>query len=247
MSLTASKSTYYAFCADQRSNHTFHYRSYSWWRGTKEHGREVREVSPVDRDSFTRSIRRLGWNLLVLEKDSQIPEWIDAGGWALAEKEFAERFIGPLMACRTCVKSPLGLFLDKRLPKTSSRRIKPEIRELVYRRDSHCCVRCGCTDLAQLTLQHAIPFSRGGASTECNLVTMCEPCNQNVGNNFDYGCLSLAGLHSGWDPKIMGREASPDSWREASNISDNIVVSFVETRELASVFSTGKPMTTASD
>lgn len=165
--------------------------------------------------------------------EASIGEWINAGGWALAEAAFSESFLSPLMGRKTCVKSPLGLFLDVKLPKpNSSRQINKKIRKRIYQRDQYRCVRCGSADTEELTLQHAIPHSKGGASTECNMVTMCNTCNQRIGNEYDYGCLKLAGLHWGWDPQIMGRDASQDAWREAINISDNIVVSFVERRHL---------------
>jgi 5-methylcytosine-specific restriction endonuclease McrA len=49
-------------------------------------------------------------------------------------------------------------------------------RERIYERDGHRCVSCGTDE--NLTLDHRIPKSRGGPSTDDNLQTMCAPCNQ---------------------------------------------------------------------
>lgn len=54
--------------------------------------------------------------------------------------------------------------------------IPPEVRAHVYKRDDHQCVYCGSKD--DLTLDHAVPESRGGAPVDpCNLLTACRPCN----------------------------------------------------------------------
>ena len=48
-------------------------------------------------------------------------------------------------------------------------------RTRVYKRDNYECVYCGSKK--QLTLDHVIPKSRGGANTWENLVTSCFKCN----------------------------------------------------------------------
>lgn len=54
--------------------------------------------------------------------------------------------------------------------------IPPEVRAHVYKRDEHQCVYCGSKD--ELTLDHAVPESRGGEPIDpCNLLTACRPCN----------------------------------------------------------------------
>jgi 5-methylcytosine-specific restriction endonuclease McrA len=45
----------------------------------------------------------------------------------------------------------------------------------VYKRDDYKCVYCGSKN--QLTLDHVIPKSRGGANSWNNLVTCCMECN----------------------------------------------------------------------
>lgn len=53
-------------------------------------------------------------------------------------------------------------------------------RHLVFRRDRHTCQYCG--HKGELTLDHVMPQSRGGADTWENLVTACAPCNQAKAN-----------------------------------------------------------------
>lgn len=56
----------------------------------------------------------------------------------------------------------------------------PKVRELVFARDGHRCVRCG-TD-QQLTMQHRVNRAMGGSSdprinAATNLLTACQDCN----------------------------------------------------------------------
>lgn len=57
------------------------------------------------------------------------------------------------------------------------------IRKKVYARDGHQCVKCGATE--PLTLDHIIPWSRGGEDTVENLQTMCQSCNSRKGNRLE--------------------------------------------------------------
>lgn len=53
-------------------------------------------------------------------------------------------------------------------------------RQNIFKRDSHQCVYCG--EKKDLTLDHVIPKSRGGASSWANLTTACKKCNSLKGN-----------------------------------------------------------------
>lgn len=51
-------------------------------------------------------------------------------------------------------------------------------RPHVWIRDGHRCQYCGDTKPArELTYDHVLPRSRGGATTWENIVTACKPCN----------------------------------------------------------------------
>ena len=52
-------------------------------------------------------------------------------------------------------------------------------RNAVYKRDGGQCVYCGSTE--NLSLDHVIPFSRGGSDNPENLVTCCKSCNSSKG------------------------------------------------------------------
>ena len=54
-------------------------------------------------------------------------------------------------------------------------KVPPVTRRELLRRDHHTCQYCGSHK--QLTIDHVLPRSRGGAHTWDNVVTACEPCN----------------------------------------------------------------------
>ena len=56
-------------------------------------------------------------------------------------------------------------------------------RRNVYRRDCYTCQYCGRhPGLHDLTIDHVVPRSRGGASTWENCVAACRPCNTRKAN-----------------------------------------------------------------
>lgn len=58
--------------------------------------------------------------------------------------------------------------------------IPESTREAVYMRDNYECKFCGAS--TQLSVDHIIPFSKGGASNIDNYQTLCLPCNIRKGN-----------------------------------------------------------------
>lgn len=69
-----------------------------------------------------------------------------------------------------------------------TRLIIPEnTRNKIFDRDNNQCVFCGSQE--NLSLDHIIPFSRGGRTIEENLQTVCKPCNSKKGSKrtFQYG------------------------------------------------------------
>ncbi len=66
--------------------------------------------------------------------------------------------------------------IPRRLPLPLSRRT-------VLARDLYTCQYCGAQPVKQeLTLDHVIPRSRGGATTWENVVAACGPCNRRKGD-----------------------------------------------------------------
>ncbi|PJO25141.1 hypothetical protein Y5A_000315 [Burkholderia glumae AU6208] len=54
------------------------------------------------------------------------------------------------------------------------------IRAVVFARDDYTCRYCGARGV-YLEADHVVPLSRGGPTTEQNLVTSCRPCNRSKG------------------------------------------------------------------
>ncbi len=72
----------------------------------------------------------------------------------------------------------IRLFAYDRVPKKSLR----FNRRNIFARDGHRCQYCGRSmPLAQLSIDHVIPRSRGGKTTWDNVVCSCQPCNTKKG------------------------------------------------------------------
>lgn len=63
--------------------------------------------------------------------------------------------------------------------------IDPADRDYIYARDEYLCLACGADD--DLTIDHVVPKSRGGAHGRENFQTLCRPCNSGKGvQTIDY-------------------------------------------------------------
>ncbi len=72
------------------------------------------------------------------------------------------------------------------MAKTPRINIPPEVRKYVFERDSDKCKGCGKNQLeTQLTIDHIIPFARGGQNDMSNLQTLCCACNQQKKHQLD--------------------------------------------------------------
>ena len=58
--------------------------------------------------------------------------------------------------------------------------ISEETRNAVYEQDGYKCRQCGSTE--RLTVDHIIPFSKGGKTEYDNFQTLCFICNVKKGN-----------------------------------------------------------------
>jgi 5-methylcytosine-specific restriction endonuclease McrA len=72
-----------------------------------------------------------------------------------------------------------------KIPPESIRTVPLQLRLRVLTRDQFRCVLCGRTPAlnpgAVLHVDHIVPFSRDGPTTESNLRTLCERCNWGKG------------------------------------------------------------------
>ncbi|MCA3283336.1 MAG: HNH endonuclease [Roseomonas sp.] len=70
----------------------------------------------------------------------------------------------------------------RKTPGEPSERLKWRVRQ----RDNFVCRACGASPSLQpglpLHVDHIVPWSRGGDTTEENLQTLCQPCNLSKGN-----------------------------------------------------------------
>lgn len=82
--------------------------------------------------------------------------------------------------------------------------ISKKVRQAVYERDGHACVRCGSRD--GLTVDHIHPHIKGGVSELANYQTLCKTCNSKKGDQFSGAALcpgSVLTTHSTRTPKSL--------------------------------------------
>src|SRR5437868_11641148 len=98
-------------------------------------------------------------------------------GVAMAEEENGHYLHAARFALR--VPSVIRLLEYRRIPHQS----RALSRKNILLRDRNACQYCGeVLPAGELTLDHVVPRSRGGASTWENLVTCCHSCNRRKGN-----------------------------------------------------------------
>jgi len=98
-------------------------------------------------------------------------------GVAMAEEENGHHLHAARFAIR--VPSVIRLLEYRRIPHQT----RALSRKNILLRDRNSCQYCGeLLPASELTLDHVVPRSRGGASTWENLVTCCHSCNRRKGN-----------------------------------------------------------------
>src|SRR3954452_6371366 len=101
-----------------------------------------------------------------------------------------------------------------RIPRDTHRR--KITRRAVFARDGWMCQYCGSR--SNLTVDHVVPRSKGGASSWENIVASCAPCNRRKGDSLP----DKAGMHPRHAPRAPGPQvfiqvASPTipvTWRQ---------------------------------
>jgi 5-methylcytosine-specific restriction endonuclease McrA len=99
-------------------------------------------------------------------------------GVARAEEEHPRYIKSPTFSIR--IPSVIRLLEFRHIPRQS----RALSRKNILMRDRNTCQYCGGVfPPNELTLDHVIPRSRGGASTWENLVACCKQCNHKKGNS----------------------------------------------------------------
>ena len=138
-------------------------------------------------------------------------KWFDA----MTEEENGHFLHAARVALR--VPSVIRLLEYRRIPHQT----RALSRKNILLRDRNTCQYCGdALSASDLTLDHVIPRSRGGASTWENLVACCHSCNRRKGNQLpvEAGMKLMREPHafnlhtSRHIMRLMGR--SDDKWRK---------------------------------
>lgn len=99
--------------------------------------------------------------------------------------EEARTLVGELLENKVMAKDKAGVFCNRSMAKkfkrekpTTRKFISKRLRFKILARDNFTCRYCGgkAPDV-QLVLDHVLPVSIGGETTESNLMTSCEDCN----------------------------------------------------------------------
>jgi hypothetical protein len=167
---------------------------------------EIREASLVDPDWMMWIWRETNRSWLVVHDDLAFAIFLERGGHALFEKEFAERRIPEVIGPHECIHDGavevggLGYLATGHLADEAIERRAPNrtLRMRVLMRDQYRCVTCGrkATDHIDLELHvhHLIPRRMDGPTAEENLVTLCGTCHKGLVPDYQPALRELAGL-----------------------------------------------------
>ncbi|EJL6677310.1 HNH endonuclease [Vibrio cholerae] len=189
-----------------------------------KNSKEVRQPCPVSKERFSSAARLLGHNPYLVTDQKSFSHWLNGKGWAIVDLEFTRQYMSQWLRVRECIESSTGVYTDIELvsPGTLARSFKSIKKSVVLKRDKYRCVKCGSQE--SLTMQHVIPYSRGGETTTRNLVTLCEPCNQKLGDRRDHSLYELVGIHHNYERSIINHLwYTKEQYYKASQISDNLM------------------------
>lgn len=76
-----------------------------------------------------------------------------------------------------------------------SRQVSKELRQFIYSRDGFKCLKCNTKN--NLSVDHIVPFSKGGRTLIYNLQTLCISCNSNKSDKNQISYLNTIILGAG--------------------------------------------------
>lgn len=202
-----------------------YFSTYTMFDRFGKYHREFRKPSTVSIKRFAEAaIVLLGQNPLHIENKKQFQSWLRAKGWAIAKKQYAHESMQQWLKAKECINSAISLFTDIELvaPSTLKRSYSGKKKDKIIERDGNKCIICGSE--SELTMQHIIPFSKGGETTSRNLVTLCKSCNQEREDNVDYSLFDVAGLPHTYDRALInGPHVSKEQLWKAADLSSNLM------------------------
>lgn len=187
-------------------------------------GLEYRTPSLVINDSFLIAMDSMGQGISIVANEKSFYEWTCIQGWALVDIAFARDFMPNWLRKRKCLMSPFGSFTDVRItsPSVRKRTFRGKFKKRILDRDGNKCVICA--DVNRLTLQHVVPYSKGGETSYRNLMTLCGSCNQKLKAEYHSGLYELAGLQDGIEASLLrGGKLDKESIIRAAQFSKNIM------------------------
>ena len=141
-------------------------------------GLETREPAVIVIERTIRALDEMGQQHRLINSEQSFYDWTCIQGWGLVEIDFARIFIPHWLRKRKCMITPFGSFTDVSIasPSVRKRTFRGKFKKRIFDRDDNKCVICASSE--NLTLQHVVPYSKGGETSYRNLVTLCENCNQ---------------------------------------------------------------------
>ncbi|WP_432757047.1 HNH endonuclease [Burkholderia glumae] len=191
---------------------------------------EVRTPSEVDKDRVAVALTDIGEQSIYVDSKDSYEAWMYCHGWAVVEEEFARSTMPQWLKKHRCVISGAGSFTDVEIasPSVLRRTLRGKFKQKILDRDGNRCLLC--SDTEDLTLQHVWPHSVGGETSSGNLVTLCAPCNQQLGAEFHPGLFDLAGIQATVDgPFVVSSDLSERAFIRARYLTRNIMYTRCDT------------------
>lgn len=185
---------------------------------------ETREPSVIIVKNFITALEEMGQQYQLIINEQSFYDWTCIQGWGLVEVDFARIFIPHWLKKRKCMMTPFGSFTDVNLasPSVRKRTFRGKFKKRILDRDNNQCVLCFSSE--NLTLQHVVPYSRGGETSYRNLVTLCDNCNQNLKSDYVPGLFKRAGLISDFELSLLrGGNIGKDAALRAVQFSSNLM------------------------
>ncbi len=137
----------------------------------------------------------------------------------LGKVEVVEEYAHDVRSVTVVIKIPAVV----RLLRAFRRHHKPVkfSRVNIYARDGYTCQYCGVRlSVSELTYDHVVPRSQGGATDWTNIVTCCHECNRVKGGRTPRQAgmqLRALPVQPNWVPAVTIRvslRSVPDAWRD---------------------------------